>query len=329
MSDGELHLELDSATSKVRRSPRTLGSPVGQWVGISANAGSGRGEGRRAAEGLAAALEKVGIASKIAWTPDDRASMVADSAGDDGCRCLVAVGGDGTVAALVNDRPTRPITVLPTGTENLLSHHFRIGRRPDRLARIIREGRISALDLGSAAGRRFSLMAGIGFDADVVTRHHRARVGRGGRARPTHRGAYVEPVLLSSMTYRFPPLTIQVDPIEGGTEILVGTTAFLFNLPRYALGLPFAPGAIGDDGLLDLVLFREAGPFQALHYLWLVLRGLHLRRAGVYHRRVRSVSITCPETVPLQLDGDPGGVLTPDAAFTVEVVSEGIEIIVP
>ena len=47
-------------------------------------------------------------------------------------------------------------------------------------------------------------MAGIGFDADVVTRHHLARVGHAGVPRPTHRASYVEPVLRSSLQYRFP-----------------------------------------------------------------------------------------------------------------------------
>ena len=41
------------------------------------------------------------------------------------------------------------------------------------------------------------------------------------------------------------------------TETLEGTTVFIFNLPRYALGLPFAPHASQDDGLLDLVVFRK------------------------------------------------------------------------
>ena len=93
-------------------------------------------------------------------------------------------------------------------------------------------------------------------------------------------------MLRSSLQYRFPTLTVQInDP--GHEEVLTGTTVFVFNLPRYALGLPFAPTARGDDGLLDLVVFRNAGPFQALYYLWLVVRSLHLDTPSVFHRRVR------------------------------------------
>ena len=306
--------------------------PQGQWVGIAANAGSGRGSSRKRVERLVEELQQRGLASKVAWTLEERATLVAQSRLGSNCRCLVAAGGDGTVAALVNERPSVPITVLPSGTENLFARHFGLSRDPAQLAATIAAGRVSRMDLGDADSRRFTLMAGIGFDADVVTRHHQGRVGRTGIPRPTNRSAYVEPVLRSSFQYRFPTLTLNIaDP--GAEETLVGATAFLFNLPRYALGLPFAPTAKGDDGWLDLVVFRDAGPLRSLRYLWLVARGIHLHRPGIYHRKVRRVTISSAESVPVQLDGDPGGYIASDATaegdWTVEVLPDAIDVLVP
>jgi diacylglycerol kinase family enzyme len=199
-----------------------------------------------------------------------------------------------------------------------------------RLAAMIAAGRISSLDLGATCGRRFALMAGIGFDADVVTRHHVARMGRAGLPRPTNRGAYVESVLRSTFEYRFPPLTVSIED-PGAEETLVGSNAFLFNLPRYALGLPFAPLAQGDDGWLDLVVFRDPGAFSALRYLWMVLRGIHLTRPGVHHRKVRRVCVSSTETVPVQLDGDPGGHIKaePLGSWTIEVLPGALDVLVP
>jgi diacylglycerol kinase family enzyme len=240
----------------------------------------------------------------------------------------VAAGGDGTVAALVNERPSVPITVLPTGTENLFARHFGLRPDPEHLAATIATGRVARIDLGLTAERRFALMAGLGFDADVVTRHHSNRVGRAGVPRPTHRAAYVESVLRSSFEYGFPPLSVAVnDP--GAEETLVGSTVFVFNLPSYALGIPFAPSAQSDDGWLDLVVFRDPGPFRALHYLWLVIRGIHLDRPGVFHRRVRRVSITSAETVPVQLDGDPGGQVTAGDDWSAEILPHAVDVLVP
>ncbi len=278
------------------------------WVGIVANANSGRGKGRQRVDRLVAALKARGIGSRVAWNVEERSAMVAEADGDAGCLCLVAAGGDGTVAALVNEHPRTPITVLPTGTENLFARHFGIRRSPEDVAETIALGRTIRLDLGVSSGRRFTLMAGVGFDAEVVGRHHAARLGHAGRMRTTTRSAYVEPVLRASFAYKFPSLRLQVEG-PSGREELVGTTAFLFNLPRYALGLPIAPDAQGDDGLLDVVVFRDAGALRALHYLWMVFRGLHLRREGVFHRRASRVVVTATEDVPVQLDGDPGGLI--------------------
>src|SRR5207302_5680668 len=141
-----------------------------------------------------------------------------------------------------------------------------------KLATTIVHGRVVPIDLGLTQGRRFALMAGFGFDADVVTRHHKLRLAQTGEPRPTNRAAYVEPVLRSSFAYPFHPMSVTItDP--GREETLIGSNIFVFNLPRYALGLPFAPSARGGDGLLDLLVFREAGPFHALRYLWLIFRG--------------------------------------------------------
>jgi diacylglycerol kinase family enzyme len=143
--------------------------------------------------------------------------------------------------------------------------------------------------------------------------------------------------------YRFPSIRVEItDP--GAEEVLTGTTVFVFNLPRYALGLPFAPQALQDDGLLDLVVFRDPGPFQALYYLWRVFCGTHLDHPGVFHRRIRRVMLTSNETVPVQLDGDPAGFLLPskngsagdgragqvaDGGWTIEVIPKAIDVLVP
>ena len=120
-------------------SPSKSGSDR-RWVGIVANAGSGRGEGRRRVERLVVELQRRGLSSRVAWTVAERAELVAESSRDEECHCLVAAGGDGTVAALVNECPGVPITVLPTGTENLFARHFGLGRDPKALAATIAEG---------------------------------------------------------------------------------------------------------------------------------------------------------------------------------------------
>lgn len=293
------------------------------WVGVVANGRSGRGAGRGRVAMLEGELARYDLSVEPAWTPEERRRLVGRSATDPGCRCLVAIGGDGTVAALINEAPSVPMTVLPAGTENLFARHFRMSDRADQVARTIARGSLARFDLGLASGRRFALMASVGFDADVIHRHHSARRGT------TSRAAYIEPVLRASLGYPFPTLSVRVDdpPLA---EPLEGAMAFVFNLPAYALGLAVAPAARADDGELDLLVFREPGPFQALRYLWLVARGLHLRRAGVTHRKVRRVTIRADHPVPVQLDGDPAGVIDPSAGpWTARVLPDALAVLLP
>jgi diacylglycerol kinase family enzyme len=278
------------------------------WVGIVANRNSGIGRGRHRVARLELALSSAGLSSEIAWTPADRTALVERSGRDPLCQCLVAVGGDGTVSALLNERPRVPMSVFPAGTENLVAQQFGLRKSAAALAKTISEGRPRHVDVGSAMGRRFLLMVGFGFDGDIVTRHHNSRLSLSGRIRPTSRLAYVGPVLRSSFTYRFPQITVHIEN-DGVPEVLTGTTVFLFNAPRYALGLPFVPDALDDDGWLDLLIFRDPGPINALYYLWKVFRGTHLQMPSVFHRRVKSARVTSEATVPIQIDGDPGGFL--------------------
>lgn len=306
-----------------------FGSGAG-WVGIVANANSGIGLGKERVARLVRSLSGKGLDSNVCWSLADRRSLVDQAEADPACRCLVAVGGDGTISALINELPKVPITAMPAGTENLFARHFRLGRRPEPIAEMIARGRSIPLDLGEANSRRFALMAGIGFDAEVVTRHHLARIGHARRIRPTTRAAYVEPVLRASFSYGFPTLKVRIEE-PGPPEELLGATAFVFNLPSYALGLPIAPDAREDDGLLNLVVFRDSGPLAALHYLWLVFRGIHLNQPGVWHRRVKRVSITSDSPVPVQLDGDPAGAIDPSAAlpWTAQVIPRAVSVLVP
>lgn len=288
----------------------TRGENPDGWVGIVVNRCSGAGAGARKVARLVEALRERQLAAEIAWTLDERSALVAKADGDPRCRCLVAVGGDGTISALVNEGPRVPITALRAGTENLFVRHFKLRDDPEELARTIATGKAVWTDVGLANGRRFILMAGFGFDGDVVTRHHDLRTSRTGAVQPTHRAAYVEPILRSSFSYGFPEIRVRIEDL-GREETLVGTTVFVFNLPRYALGIPFVPESRQDDGLLDLIVFREPGPFQALCYLWRVVLGAHLDDPGVSHRRARRFSLESDAVVPVQIDGDPAGHLLP------------------
>ena len=108
----------------------------------------------------------------------------------------------------------------------------------------------------------FTLMAGCGFDADVVRRLHRQRTGN------IHHLSYAKPILDSIRKYDYPELRVTYAPADvvRRDELTAEITArwvFVVNLPRYAGGLSFAPQASGTDGLLDVCTFKEGSLWMA------------------------------------------------------------------
>ena len=184
---------------------------------------------------------------------------------------VVAAGGDGTVASLVNILPERvPIAILPLGTENLLAKYVHQSISAKSVADTIQFGHTVHLDAGRANNRIFLLMLSCGFDAEVVRKMHSKRMGN-----ITH-FSYLKPILETIRTYKYPVLQIDYD--SPGNSVThhrsVARWAFVVNLPRYAGGLQFVPGAIGTDGLLDLCTFHR-GNWWTLHIVGKLPKKVH------------------------------------------------------
>jgi diacylglycerol kinase (ATP) len=115
-------------------------------------------------------------------------------------RCVVAAGGDGTVASVINEpAPDVPLAVMGLGKENLFARALALPADPLALARALVAGRTRRLDLGtattSAGPRRFGLMSSAGFDADVIHRlAHRRNAG--GTPRRVSRLRYLRPIAI-------------------------------------------------------------------------------------------------------------------------------------
>lgn len=227
-------------------------------------------------------------------------------------RAVVAAGGDGTVRLVANrTAPGTPLAVLPLGTENLLARYLGLTADPCRLAEMIAAGCQVRLDAGRAGGHLFTLMAGCGFDADVVRRLHSQRSGH------IQHLSYAKPIFDSIRNYAYPELRVCYAPADAAegpdgpqlTEQIAARWVFVVNLPRYAGGLSFAPQASGSDGLLDVCTFREGSLWHGLMYLSGVVLGQHESMEHFTHAQTRKLRIEASTPAPYQLDGDPGGEL--------------------
>ena len=143
-------------------------------------------------------------------------------------QAVVVVGGDGTIREVIEGlqgRPT-PIAILPTGTENLVAKQFGFRFDAETLLRRIRTGEPRPVDVGEINGRRFLVVAGAGFDAEVVARLRARRTGH-----ITHL-SYFQPIWRTFREHRFPPIRRARGPRERTSSAgLPGPGCFCWTFP--------------------------------------------------------------------------------------------------
>ncbi|MCY2988616.1 MAG: diacylglycerol kinase family lipid kinase [Planctomycetota bacterium] len=284
---------------------------------ISVNPQAGARSGRQLVEDLTPRLQSAGFTVQITSDIEQLSQWAAERLRNGSLRAVVAAGGDGTVALVVNrTNPGVPIVILPLGTENLLAKYLHVTAEPARICQIIREGAVVQLDAGQANDRIFLLMVGCGFDAEVVRRVHQARTGH------IRRLTYAQPILASIRSYQYPELRIHCGQPESPIR---AKWAFAFNLPRYAGGLGLAPWADGSDGLLDVCAFTRGSLWHGLRYLLGILLRRHRTWRDCVTLQTEWLKVASEAPVPYQLDGDFAGYLPVE----IRVLPKRLTLLVP
>ena len=283
-------------------------------VVIAVNPNAGASATATAAAKLAQSLSNRGFQVE---TESDIEALCRIVANHPQLRTVVAAGGDGTIGLLANRLPAEtPFSILPQGTENLLAKHLEIPFGVENVAEMIDDGIFAQLDTGRANGQLFLVMASCGFDAEVVHQVHKSRKGN------IRHWAYAKPIFNSIRKYKYPTLSIfcgdEKKPIRA-------KWAFVFNAPRYAMGLPIADQADALDGQLDLCAFRGGNLANGLMYLAGVLMRRHRFWKDTRIARSTRIRIESEGQVPYQIDGDPGGFLP----LEIEIMPRRLNIIVP
>jgi diacylglycerol kinase family enzyme len=75
-------------------------------------------------------------------------------------------------------------------------------------------------------------------------------------------------------------------------------------------GMPVAPEACLDDGLLEVVCIEPAAPLALLPFFFTTfLRGRHIAHPLTHSARAHEVSLNSDREVWLEIDGEPVGTL--------------------
>jgi diacylglycerol kinase family enzyme len=293
-------------------------------VVIQRNPTSGSGRGRIELLRLWHSLKDLGFRVRMFSNRSRLDSWLRGLPADRVLRCIVAAGGDGTAADVLNRHPGIPVALLPLGTENLLARYCGLSRDGRQLAQVIARNRVVIFDSAEVNARRFLLMASAGPDAAVVQTLHQARSGTITRVRyirPTLQAIVCRPLL----RYRVTADTLST-PVEG-LHVLVT------NIPRYGFGLAFSPEAQADDGQLDVRIYHGTSRWQMLLHVLCLKLGLRVQEPLVQRFTATEIRIEAIQPRPLvqtpaeicQCDGDPG----PSFPLQIRVQPASIHLMVP
>ena len=269
---------------------------------------------------VGAALGEAGWAepSWFVTTPEEPGFEQAKQAVEEGAQVVFACGGDGTVMTCVDALvgTDAALAVLPAGTGNLLAANLGLPDDPAAGVKVVVEMGRRRLDVGVVEGRNFVVMAGMGFDAQLL---------QGASETLKSRVGVVAYVLAALRHLRDPAMRVEIRLDDDPALRRHARTVVVGNVGRLQGGVRLLPDAVPDDGQFDVAVVapRTIGHWAEL--AWAVLRR-HARVPRMEVFRARRIAVTSDREQPRQLDGD---VISPGRALSITVRPAALLLCVP
>jgi diacylglycerol kinase family enzyme len=170
--------------------------------------------------------------------------------------------------------------------------------QPRATAEAMLKAHVRRIDLGRAGDRYFLLMAGVGFDAAVVSEVRSEEKRRLGIL------AYALRLFDVAWRYRGTRARIILDGrmVRGHVLLVV-----MGNSQLYGGIIKITNRASLDDGLLDVCIIRGTSLWSVPERALNILLGRHSYDPEMEYHRARTVYIDTRRVLPVQVDGDEGG----------------------
>lgn len=221
---------------------------------------------------------------------------------DESCyRKIIAAGGDGTINivtnAMVRNDLHLPLALFPAGTANDFAHYFDIPTDIDGMLSIALEDHYTEADLGKCNDRYFVNVAAIGSVIDVSQKTDATMKNALGIVAYYLRG-------LSEVKSLKPVEVTISSPEYNFTEniffmvVMNGNSAGGFR----KLGVQSSI----NDGLLDVILFKDMNFMELLPLAINVIQGRHDENRNVIYFQTPSLTIESPVSISTDVDGEHG-----------------------
>ena len=242
---------------------------------------------------------------------------LAQKAVEEGIDIVIANGGDGTVnevaSAIIGSETT--FGLIPGGSGNGFSMHLGLGRSFNRAMNAINTGKTIKIDTCKLNGAFYVNVAGFGFDARIayLTKANKVRGFK----------HYFTTTLKEAKKFQAQHLKLDIDGklVEGKYA-----AAVVANASRYGYNFTIAPTAQLTDGVLDIMLIKEASVYRYfLSAYRFFTKSLHLSRLTETYQGTH-IRITADNPVHYHLDGEGHDALK---EFDIQIYPQSLNVIVP
>ncbi len=232
-------------------------------------------------------------------------------------RKIIAAGGDGTINIVVNAMMKNdlhvPLALFPAGTANDFAHYFDIPTDIDGMLSIALEDNYMDADLGKCNDRYFVNVAAIGPVIDVSQKTDATMKNALGIVAYYLRGlSEVKSLKPVEFTITSPQINFTGDIFF--MVVMNGNSAGGFR----RLGVQSSI----NDGLLDVIIFKEMNFMELLPLAINVLQGRHDENKNVIYFQTPSLRIESPADMSTDVDGERGEPLPLD----IEIVPRRLKI---
>jgi len=290
------------------------------------------GRRRKGRDNEAIVTEVRDLLRAAGWKADSRVvsskgqlERVARKAVKAGCDAVIAVGGDGSVVRVASALAGTKVAlgIIPAGTGNLLAGNLKLPLGTAESARTVLTGRTKRIDLGrvnvDGKDHDFAVACGIGFDADVIAAT--------GPNQKLHWGklAYLANAIGQTGAIRNVPTELTLDGVVTRTD---AAQVFIANFGKMLPVIEPRRAIKADDGLLDVIVVRAAGPLPGLLASWeaMTQTGLGESSGGhVFRAQAHKVRIDTQPSRLVEVDGS----LIGKTPIDVSILPRALRVIVP
>lgn len=242
-----------------------------------------------------------------------------------GCDLVVSAGGDGTLNEVVNGiaEHARHISVgiVPFGTGNDFARSLGLPNEFEAAIQIVKKGRRKAVDLVRVKSntdriRYFVNVSAGGFSGLV-----------GEKLTPEIKRSWGPLAYLRGAAAALPSLRAYKTEIKlsGRKRLVCSSYNIIIGNGRYvAGGIPVAPKARLDDGLLDIILIPELPATEIAVLCAQILMGKHLSNKSIVFHRAARVAVKSKPGMWFNVDGE----LVGNEPAVFEIMPRGIHFMV-